>query len=310
MENWRNEAARFAPELRTVIISGPDRNRQFHQLNDIDLAITSFALLRRDTKLYENLHFDYIIIDEAQHIKNARTANAKACKRLKGNHRLVLTGTPVENSPMELWSIFDFLQPGYLPLIGAKGHSHGSLPRGLQPSDLEGLSARIRPFVLRRTKQAVCQELPEKMEQIIHCEMREEQRQLYSGILLAGRQLAAKARQEGWNRHRMEMLTILLRLRQVCCHPALLPTEFLSASTTELESAKLELAQEVILEAIDSGHRILLFSQFTSMLQLFIPWLRKNHIAFEYLDGSTTHRQQHVDHFNQSTDIPIFLLSL
>ncbi|NLE56471.1 MAG: DEAD/DEAH box helicase family protein [Lentisphaerae bacterium] len=311
LDNWLAEAQRFTPELRSVIIRGTERAKVFLDLDQYDLIITSYALLRRDSFEYESMEFDYVVLDEAQHIKNPRTANAHACKELKADHRLVLTGTPVENSPSDLWSLFDFLLPGYLGTHRDFRLLYEKKQGGDQRGELaDQLASQIRPFILRRTKHEVCAELPAKLEQILYCELGNDQRQLYDNLLLAGRKLLELAKREGWQEHRFDVLATLLRLRQACCHPALLPQEYLSGSPDDMPSVKFELAKEVILEAIDSGHRILLFSQFTSVLGLFPDWLKKARIPYEYMDGNTKDRQQRVDHFNQNSDIPVFLLSL
>lgn len=311
MENWRQEANRFTPSLQTMVISGNNRQESFAQIDEHDLIITSYALLRRDSADYENIQFDYVVLDEAQHIKNPRTANAQACKELQANHRLVLTGTPLENSLSEIWSLFDFLQPGYLGSQRDFRHTYENKRDRSRQAQLTGqLAHLIKPFLLRRNKAEVCAELPPKLEQILYCELSEEQRRLYDTILQASRHLLAEARRGNWQEHRLQILSLLLRLRQVCCHPELIPLELRVDYPTPIPSVKLELAREVILEAIDSGHRVLLFSQFTSILDLFPDWLKKARIPFERLDGSTVDRQRRVDRFNQDDSIPVFLLSL
>ena len=311
IENWRQEAARFTPSLRVAVISGNKRALDFANIPEHDLVITSYALLRRDSVDYEDIQFDYVVLDEAQHIKNPRTANAQACKDLKADHRLVLTGTPMENTLSEVWSLFDFLQPGYLgPQRDFRQTYESRRDPARRPQLTAQLSNLIRPFILRRTKAEVCAELPPKLEQVLYCELAEDQRRLYDAILLASRHLLANARRGHWREHRLEMLSMLLRLRQACCHPDLLPHDLRADFAEPLPSVKLELAREVILEAIDSGHRILLFSQFTAILDLFPEWLKKAHIPFERLDGSTRDRQRRVDRFNQDDSIPVFLLSL
>lgn len=311
VENWLAEAQRFVPELRTLAVRGPDRRDQLAAIAEHDLVITSYALLRRDIVEYEAHSFDYIILDEAQHIKNPRTANATACKELHGDHRLVLTGTPIENNLSEIWSIFDFLLPGYL---GTQREFHQDYESPAGEPEREGalreLAAHVHPFILRRTKEDVLDELPPKMEQVLFCELGTEQRHLYNTVLAAGRQMLHQAQGEGWRKHRFELLSILMRLRQICCHPDLLPADFREGFKHPIPSVKMDLAREVILEAIDSGRRILLFSQFTSVLKLLPPWLDKNGIRYEYLDGSTKDRQARVDRFNADPAIPIFLLSL
>lgn len=311
LENWRQEANRFTPSLRVAVISGSGRTHDFATIPEFDLAVTSYALLRRDSVDYEDIHFDYVVLDEAQHIKNPRTANAQACKELKADHRLVLTGTPIENSLSEIWSLFDFLQPGYLgPQREFRQTYENKRDQARRPQLTAQLASLIRPFILRRTKAEVCAELPPKLEQTLYCELGDEQRRLYDAILLASRHLLEKARSCGWHEHRMEILAMLLRLRQICCHPGLLPPELRPDYPDPMPSVKLDLAREVILQAIDSGHRLLLFSQFTSVLDLFPDWLKKTRIPFERIDGSTGDRQRRVDKFNGDASIPVLLLSL
>ena len=310
IENWILEAARFAPELATVAIHGMDRELSMKRINDVDLVVTSYALLRRDILRYTDYDFDYIILDEAQHIKNPRTANARTCKALTSDHRLILTGTPLENSLREIWSLFDFLLPGmlgsekefkdiYETSETEKGTSGGAL-----------LASHVAPFVLRRTKASVCDQLPPKIQQVVRCELGAGQRQLHESFAAAGREMVKTARKEGWQQHRFELFSVLLRLRQLCCHPDLLPSEFQDRAEGRVESAKTELLQELLMEAIDGGHRILLFSQFTSFLGLFKKWLDANGLAYEYMDGTTKDRQKRVDRFNNDESIPLFLLSL
>ncbi len=311
VENWLVEAQRFVPELRTLAVRGADRRDLLAVVGEHDLIITSYALLRRDIVEYETHQFDYVILDEAQHIKNPRTANATACKELHGDHRLVLTGTPIENSLSEIWSIFDFLLPGYLGSQREFRQDYETPAAGDdREAPLRELAAHVHPFILRRTKEEVCDELPPKMEQVVFCELGPEQRHLYTTVLAAGRQMLHQAHGEGWRKHRFELLSILMRLRQICCHPDLLPKDFREGFKQPIPSVKMDLAREVILEAIDSGRRILLFSQFTSVLKLLPPWLNENGIRYEYLDGSTKDRQARVDRFNADSSIPIFLLSL
>jgi SNF2 family DNA or RNA helicase len=311
VENWLVETQRFVPELKAMAVRGSDRAELLAEVGNHDLVVTSYALLRRDIVEYEAYDFDYIILDEAQHIKNPRTANATACKELRGDHRLVLTGTPIENSLSEIWSIFDFLLPGYLGSQKEFRQDYESAaPDEERDRSLRELASHVHPFILRRTKEEVCEELPPKMEQVLFCELGSEQRHLYNTVLAAGRQMLHQAQGEGWRRHRFELLSILMRLRQICCHPDLLPEDFREGFDSPIPSVKMDLAREVILEAIDSGSRILLFSQFTSVLKLLPPWLKENGIRYEYLDGSTKDRQMRVDRFNADDGIPIFLLSL
>mgnify|MGYP006282056321 CR=1 FL=1 len=211
-----------------------------------------------------------------------------------------------------MWSLFDFLLPGFL---GSRDEFRAAFELPSVNGERETVTARlahlIGPFILRRRKDQVCRQLPPKLEQHVFCEMEEEQRQAYGVLLRQGQVALDDARRENWEEHRMRIFTLLLRLRQLCCHPALLPPELLPDYQPEtLPSAKMNLAREIILEALDSGHRILFFSQFTSLLKVVREWLDATSIPYEYLDGSTRDRQGHVDRFNADASIPIFLLSL
>ncbi len=313
VENWLVEAARFVPGLRAVGIRGSSEERaaQVARLADVDLAVTSYALLRRDIDGYRKHYFGTVVLDEAQHIKNPRTANARTCKELRADHRLILTGTPLENSLYEMWSLFDFLLPG---LLGShcEFQEHYEVPAkaGEQQRAAAELAEQIRPFVLRRTKAQVCAELPPKIEQTVFCELTPEQETLYAAILAAGRDVLRDARGDRFNRVRFELLALLMRLRQVCCHPLLLPEELRRNWDTAACSAKTELAKEILLEALDDDHRVLFFSQFTGVLAMFRRWLDQEQITYEYLDGSTKDRQARVDRFNSDSGISVFLLSL
>ena len=311
IENWLIESKRFAPELKTIAVRGLQRRHLIERLPELDIAITSYALLRRDVKHYEKYHLDYLILDEAQHIKNPGTANARTCKSLSADHRLILTGTPLENSLQEVWSLFDYLLPGFL---GTQKQFRERFGNGSNESvarePIKELAASIRPFVLRRTKDEVCRQLPPKIEQVVYCHLDSKQQKLHQNLLAAGREMVRIARKEGWNTRRFQVLSLIMRLRQVCCHPRLLPDELLTDELRDGPSAKTELLKEIVEEAIDGGHRILLFSQFTSFLKIFREWLEEQDIEHEYLDGNTPNRQERVDHFNNDPSIPVFLLSL
>lgn len=309
IDNWVCEGKKFSPKLESAALHGPDRKKIFEHIKYLDFVVTSYALLRRDADFYHTLSFDYIILDEAQHIKNPTTANAKACKSLRADHRLILTGTPLENSLSEVWSLFDFLLPG---MLGTRKQFKTFYESPLKEGDVKTaslLASQISPFILRRTKTEVCRQLPPKIKQDLYCELSDEQQQLHQSFLAAGREMIRAAKGNGWNNKRFELLSVLMRLRQLCCHPEMLPDEFLP-DQNRIPSAKTELLQELLLEAIDGGHRILLFSQFTSFLGIVRNWLCEEGISFEYLDGSSTDRQAKVDRFNSDESIHVFLLSL
>ncbi|MDD3155170.1 MAG: DEAD/DEAH box helicase [Victivallaceae bacterium] len=301
--NWEREAHRFIPDFRVATLDGAGRAELWKNAEEYDLLISSYACIRRDKELFAQNDFSYLVLDEAQHIKNPGTANAQSCKAISALHRIVLTGTPLENSPEDLWSLFDFLHPGMLGSFNAFRKEYAGIAESkfLQ----EDLVMRVSPFIKRRTKANVALELPPKQEFTTFCEMEPAQRRLYNATLAERRKQLEQLSPE--NPHcNTEIFTTLLRLRQICCDPRLLPDNH----GARCPSAKMELLHELVLGHIDSGHKILLFSQFTSLLALMCEWLDQDGIAYEYLDGATRNRQSHVDNFNNNKDINLFLLSL
>jgi superfamily II DNA or RNA helicase len=303
--NWEAEAKKFTPNLRVLTLHGQRRHEKFSEIPHHDVVITSYALIRRDAENYRGVEFDAVVLDEAQHIKNRQTQNAQAVKAVRARHRLVLTGTPLENSVLDLWSIFDFLMPGYLGTAqDFRERYETAIVRDRNVEAQSRLARRLRPFLLRRLKRDVAADLPEKIEQVSYCELAEEQRALYQQILEAGRREMLEADDQPQNR--MVVLTALLRLRQICCDPRLLN---LGANSSP-GSAKTELFMELLEEALDGGHRVLVFSQFTTMLGLLKDELSAQQIPFCYLDGSTKDRAQVVEKFQNDPAIPVFLISL
>ncbi len=307
--NWVAEAKKFTPALKILALHGPDRHAQFAAIPNSDLVITSYALIRRDAERFRGLEFDTTVLDEAQHIKNRQTQNAQAVKAVKSKHRLVLTGTPLENSVLDLWSIFDFLMPGYLG--SAKDfRERYELPiiREKNVEAQQRLSRRLRPFLLRRLKQEVARDLPAKIEQVSFCELTPDQRAVYQQVIEASRKEVLDAvGAQGLAKSRMVVLTALLRLRQVCCDLRLLKLENVNPANA---SGKLDLFGELLEEVVDGGHRVLVFSQFTGMLALLKERLSAEKIEFCYLDGSTTDRGAVVQRFQEHPAIPVFLISL
>lgn len=303
--NWEREAHRFIPEFRVVAPQGAERDELFKRggAPDYDLLILSYAAARLCAEKLRHRKFSYLVLDEAQHIKNPGSSNAKNCKSIEAQHRIVLSGTPLENSPEDLWSIMDFLQPGMLGTLPAFRRAYADIREN--PARREDLAVRVGPFIKRRTKAQVAPDLPPKSELALYCDMESEQRALYEKVREEGRAMLRDYR-PGDVRKNAAIFTTLLRLRQICCHPALLP----DGAGKGVPSAKTELLAELLHENLDSGHKMLLFSQFTSLLGLLIPELEREKIPFEYLDGATRNRQQRVDHFNNSPEIPLFLLSL
>ena len=303
--NWAREAEKFVPELKVLCVEGTARNELFSKISDSDLVLTSYPLLRRDIDRYRRFEFAAIFLDEATHIKNPDTQNAQAAMALRGRHRFVLTGTPVENSVRDLWSIAEFVLPGYLGRR-ADFRERYELPigRGSQP-ERDRLAKRLRPIMVRRLKQEVAKDLPDKIEQVSFCDLSSDQAELYKKLREEGRRKIEElsdAKDQG--RARIAALTALLRLRQVCCDLRLLGGE------AECPSGKIELLWELLEESIDGGHRVLVFSQFVGMLKLISAQLEEEGTPFCYLDGATKDRGKVVDRFQQSAEIPVFLISL
>ena len=311
--NWQREAARFTPHLRTLDLTGSDRAVRFSQIASHDLLVTSYAILRRDIEQYRALDLSLVILDEAQHIKNRASQNAQAAKALRARQRLILTGTPLENSLLDLWSLFDFLQPGYLgPATEFRERYETPLTRSPDARTMTRLRQRVRPFFLRRTKAEVLTDLPPKLDYPTLCELSDEQREVYRAILAQGRRdVFEQAGKSGRSRgaDRLAVLTTLLRLRQVCCHLDLLPAPDEKRVWRE-PSAKMARTFELIDEAVDGGHRVLLFSQFVRALHLLRDEARRRGIPFAYLDGQTVERQAEVDRFQNDSALPLFFISL
>lgn len=308
--NWYHEAQRFTPGLKVLLLHGPDRKRNFEKIPCHDLVITSYALLRIDRPDLEPLDFNYIILDEAQNIKNPQAATTKAAKAVKAQHRLALTGTPTENRPLELWSIMDFLMPGH---IGSHEFFRNQIERpiidgGVSTAAIDYLKAKTKPFVLRREKHQVEKDLPPKIEAEMFVGMSTAQRALYNQVLAEVRpQVFETVNKKGIKGASISILAALLRLRQICNHPNSLNSY---KNRADMGSGKLEALQELVSEAIDSGHKILVFSQFIEMLNIIRRWLQQENIEHVYLDGATKNRAEVIDRFNNDEKISLFLISL
>ena len=307
MYNWLNELNRFIPDATAIIIDGvkEERARLIETIDNYEFVITSYPLLRRDTALYKNLEFEYCFIDEAQHIKNPRTMNAHAVKRVKARHRFAVTGTPIENSLSELWSVFDFILPGYLyDLRTFRERYEYPIMRGADTAGALELRSKIKPFIMRRMKNEVLHELPERIENTIYADLTEPQRNMYSAFLEVARTETAEYLAGGGS-GKMRILTLLMRLRQICCHPSLFDGGYTR------DSGKLNLLMELIESARAGGHRILVFSQFTSMLSIIMEELNRRQISAFYLDGKTPpkERADMTERFNGGEN-DVFLISL
>jgi superfamily II DNA or RNA helicase len=299
--NWMDEARKFAPELRVVNHTGNARVETAGDLGEHDIVITTYGTLRRDIIRHRETEFDYVVLDEAQSIKNAASQAAKACRLLKARHRLALTGTPVENHIGELWSIFEFLNPGQL---GSAARLRRFLADGRGSADL--VARAVRPYLLRRTKAEVLSDLPEKTEQTLFVELGDEQRKAYDDLRHHFRaELSGRIGRLGIGRSRIAVLEALLRLRQTACHPGLV-----DPARIDDPSAKLDTLLEQLDEVIDEGHKVLVFSQFTSFLAILRRKLDARSLPYEYLDGRTTDRQARVARFQEDPDCRLFLVSL
>jgi SNF2 family DNA or RNA helicase len=297
--NWRQEAQQFTPGLQVVPLWGTRRPKSPEELPPADLYVTTYSLVMRDIKWLKDVSFDYVILDESQTIKNANTKTAKACRLLKGRYRLTMTGTPVENRLDDLWSQLEFLNPG---LMGKGKWSS----KNLTPDTLEMLGQSLRPFLLRRTKEKVAKELPAKVEETIFCDMAPRQHKLYHDLkVYYQHQLSDKVKSQGLNKSKIIVLEALLRLRQAACHPGLISKEH-----QELSSGKLLVLQDLLDDILPSGHKVLIFSQFTSMLALVKTHLAKNTLPYAYLDGKSRDRDQQIDRFQSDPACPLFLISL
>ena len=310
--NWYNEAKKFAPKLNVLVISGDavEREKNIKTLKNYDLVITSYDLLKRDIESYKELkyRFKFLIADEAQYIKNNNTKNARAIKQIDADTKYALTGTPIENSLNEMWSIFDLIMPGYL-FTYKKFKKDFEMPIVKENDDkaLNKLKMLIEPFVLRRTKKEVLKELPDKLTSILNNEMTEEQEKIYLSYLAQARdELNEEIEAKGFEQTRIKILALLTRLRQICCHPSLFISNYKG------ESGKLNQCMELVKDGIESGHKILLFSGYTSMFEIIQKELDKNNIKYLKLTGRTRvkERLNLIDEFNSNEDVKLFLISL
>ena len=305
--NWQNEILKFAPNAKSLIIEGTKQERAelLESIAGYDFIITSYPLMRRDMELYKKKEFSYFFIDEAQYIKNPATINAKSVKKINAGGYFAITGTPIENSLSELWSIFDFIMKGYL-------YSHRDFEKRFQKgimkdedkSKIEELRRKIQPFILRRMKKDVLKELPDKIENTIYTGLEPEQKNMYEAFLRYARNEVMIMTDQS-RENRMKILSLLMRLRQICCHPRLFDKNFKG------DSGKLQLFEETVTSAVESGHRILVFSQFTSMLSIIKESLDRLKIGYFYLDGSTPsdERTELASRFNKG-EKEVFLISL
>lgn len=305
--NWENEIIRFVPNLKAVAVVGAKSERiNILKNSDADVFITSYELLKRDIPEYQEIDFRFEILDEAQNIKNFSTISAKAVKKLKAETRFALTGTPIENRLSELWSIFDYVMPGFL-YTNRKFREKFEVPivKLNQVEALKGIQRMIAPFILRRDKKQVLKELPDKLEYNLFAKMDGEQHKLYTANVVKLREEIAAKTENDFASNKIRFLAQLTKLRQICCDPSLCYDNY------EDESSKLELCVDLVKNSIEGGHKILLFSQFTSMLDIISKRLTSEGISFYIMTGSTykEDRMNLVSKFNKD-DTSVFLISL
>ncbi|PJD97058.1 MAG: helicase [Parachlamydia sp.] len=307
--NWQEEFTKFHPQLRTLPVDGSPAHRKklIKGIKNYDVVITSYTLLQKDIEYYQSTKFRYCILDEAQHIKNRGTRNAKSVKMLNGVHRLVLTGTPIENSLEELWSLFDFLMPGLLSTFDRFVERYIRNPHNNQGKNLEILRRKVSPFILRRMKSDVLSELPPLSQIVYHCHLSDTQQALYRSYAQSAREeLSQLVSKEGFDKVQIHVLATLTRLKQICCHPAI----FAKEKAENGDSSKYDMLMELLPTLIEGKHKTVIFSQYTRMLNIIREDLQQQGIPFEYLDGSSKNRLSIVKKFNEDENIPIFLVSL
>jgi SNF2 family DNA or RNA helicase len=300
--HWKKEALQFAPKLRILDHTGGGRVKPGDHFDEYDVVLTTYGTLRRDALQFKDLRFDYCILDEAQAIKNAGTLSAKAARLLSAEYRLALSGTPVENHLGELWSLFEFLNPGMLgsaSVFGRAGRNPDAATKNV-------LARALRPFILRRTKGEVARELPAKTEQTIYCDLEPRDRKLYDELRDYYRaRLLKNADGEGLSQMKFQVLEALLRLRQAACHPGLIDKKKAAEPSAKIDTLLAQLDQ-----VIDEGHKVLVFSQFTSLLAILRSRLDASKIPYAYLDGRTRDREVPVEQFQNDPNLKLFLISL
>lgn len=296
--NWSKEIEKFLPSQSVLVYAGSQRHKQLENLLHVNFIVVSYGILKNDLEWLKSIRFKAIFVDEAQYMKNHQSQISKAIKQLQSPFKLAITGTPIENHLLDIWNLFDFVMPDYL---GSKKQFELALEGGSK----EVIKAKMKPFILRREKKEVLDSLPEKTEVVIKCPLSDAQMQLYKTVLAATKQGILQSKQQ---KNKLHMLTALLKLRQVCTHPELIE----ECKGSGVGSAKFDIIKEKCRALIDENHKVVLFSQFTSMLDIIQSWLVKEEIAFERIDGTVTgkHRIDAVDRFQESKKPTIFLISL
>ena len=296
--NWKREIEQFLPSKSVLVYGGSGRQQHRKDLDAYDYLITSFGIIKNDLSVLKKLSLNCVIVDEAQYIKNPSTQISKALKQLSSHWRLALTGTPIENQLQDLWNLFDFVMPGYLG-------TQNDFDRRVKENGLQLLRTKVKPFILRREKQEVLDSLPEKTEMVLTCPMSDAQKKLYQTVLDAAKK---GIRSQSGKRERLNILSALLKLRQVCTHPAML-SEF---AGSQLESAKFELFKDKITELMGENHKVVVFTQFTRMLDIMQGWMEEKKFYFERIDGTKSGKMRaaSVERFQASEQPGVFLVSL
>jgi SNF2 family DNA or RNA helicase len=307
--NWKEELHRFNSKLKAIVVDGipNQRKKLLARLNEYDVIITSYTLLQKDIETYSQMPLSYAILDEAQHIKNRGTRNAKSVKMIQAAHRLILTGTPIENSLDELWSLMDFLMPGFLSTYDRFVENYIRVTGDQHVQNIEYLRKKVSPFILRRMKSDVLHDLPPVSEIVYHCQLSDVQMELYKSYAASARdELVKLVERDGFDKVQIHVLATLTRLKQICCHPAIFAKE-----KAELgDSSKYDMLLELLQTLVESNHKTVIFSQYTRMLQIMREDFEQRGIPFSYLDGSTKNRLDIVKEFNENAKIPVFLVSL
>lgn len=307
--NWFEEFHRFNPALKVLVVDGipSQRKKLLKNIHKYQILITSYSLLQKDVEHYQKHPLGYIILDEAQHIKNRTTRNAQSVKMLQAKCKLILTGTPIENSLLELWSLFDFLMPGLLSTYKRFVEKYLRDSGHANKGNMEQLKKKVSPFILRRMKADVLKDLPPVSQITYHCQLTPAQQELYTSYVNTAREeLSTLVKKEGFEKIQMHVLATLTRLKQICCHPAI----FAKNQVEEGDSAKYEMLFELLETLIEGKHKIVIFSQYTRMLKIMREDLEHNGIKFAYLDGSSKNRLEIVKNFNEDPSISVFLVSL
>lgn len=307
--NWKEEFHRFNPKVKTLVVDGipNQRKKLIGDLKKYDVIITSYSLLQKDIEAYQATTFSYAILDEAQHIKNRGTRNAKSVKMIKSDHRLILSGTPIENSLDELWSLFDFLMPGFLSSYERFTEKYIRVQGDEQTKNLQYLRKKVAPFVMRRMKADVLKDLPPVDEIVYHTQLSDAQNELYRSYAESALgELKKLVERDGFDKCQIHVLATLTRLKQICCHPAI----FAKEAPESGDSAKYEMLLDLLDGLNEGGHKTVIFSQYTKMLQIMRADLEQRGVKFVYLDGSTKNRLEIVKQFNADPSILVFLVSL